>query len=191
MIDIHCLIHPGYIADFYDQLLLQIVEEPIHFHEIYNTKSIPEGRMAGYTSGVSDYVGFVDCDDLIVPGIFKKIIAEFEKGADIVSCNELLIDENGNVIAPGVTLKPGLYPQWIQDLFPKNMNHHIFCFRRELLDPDYVAKSMNAIGKYPGNMGDCPFYAVKDAESKKAVLLEEIGYLYRRHKKQVTAWLDG
>jgi len=191
MIDIHCLTYPGHNADWYAQLKAQLLAEPeVILHEVHNTDTIPNGRAYAYTLGEQPYVGYVDCDDLIKPGIFNTIQAAFDVGCEVVSCNEMLIDADGREIQPGVHLAPHLYSESIRALFLPNVNHHIFCFKRELLNPDYAAQSQHYIDQFPQSFGDCPYFAVKDITHRKAVLLPLIGYYYRRHKDQHTAWLN-
>lgn len=193
MIDIHCLIHPGYNQEYYSQIKRQIDQEPkVIFHEVWNEKSISEGRALAYTLGDCPYVGFVDSDDLIQPGIFQKILEEFENGAEVVTCNEMLLIEKEKMIMPGLLMRPDLYTDWLQNLFPHpNINHHIFCFRRELLNPDYVEDSLGKMGESIIQFGDYTYAAVSDVEKRKAVLIPEAGYYYRRHDNQVTAWIEG
>jgi len=190
-LDIHCLIHPEFNRIWYLNLVSQLINEPdIIFHQVWNEKSITEGRIIGYNQGNSPYIGFVDSDDLIEPGIFSKILLEFEKGADVVSCNEMLIDEYDKIIAPGLLLQPNIYSKWLQNLFSLGINHHIFCFKRELLDIDYIKNSAIEIAKYPQSLGDYTFSAVKDIANKKSVLINEVGYYYRRYRGQITGWLN-
>lgn len=196
MIDVHCLVHPKFNVHWYAAIHDQLkAEEAINrcYYEYLNVfNSIAEARLKCYQSGDNPFIGFVDSDDLIEPGIFTKILAEFEKGADVVTCNEMMINEQGEIIGPGVLLQPEIYPQWIQDLFPfKNINHHIFCFRRELLNPNYVKDSARKLAETGLNLGDYTYAAVKDIETRKAVLIPEVGYYYRRHKGQVTSWIEG
>ncbi len=192
MIDIHILIHPTANLQWLHEIVCQLdQEEGVNIFPIHNQLSIAEGRMEGYQLGSAPFVGFVDCDDLIEPGIFGKILAAFRDGAEVVSCNEQLMSEDGTRFTPGVLMMPSLYPPWVQSLFPyKDINHHIFCFRRELLNPDYVADSAMVLAETALALGDCTYAAVKDIGSRKAVLIPEVGYYYRRHKGQVTAWME-
>lgn len=190
MIDIHCLFYPGTFTqpriDWFKKLCEQIDKEPeVNFYPVYNSESIIRGRLKGYSLGTSPYVGFVDADDLIEPGIFKKILNEFEKGAEVVTCLENLIDGQGRVVMPGLMQSPENYPEFARKIFRyKDVNHHIFCFKRELLNPNYKNDSDMALKELHLTGDDEVFSAVKNLADRKCVLIQEVGYYYRLHENQ-------
>lgn len=192
MIDVHCLFHPGTFEkpniDWFAKLCAQISNEPeVNFYPVYNKERIIPGRLKGYSLGDSPYVGFVDSDDLIEPGIFRKIHKAFEEGGEVVSCLENLIDSSGKTIMPGLVQAPQYYPEAVKKIFKlKNVNHHILCFKRELLNPNYEHDSDTELKKLGLRIDDDVFSAIKDLKKRNCILIPEIGYYYRQHSKQHT-----
>lgn len=57
---------------------------------------LPAARNAGVMMASSDFVGFVDSDDLIAPDMYGRMYdAAVREGADIVNCNYVKIYNNG------------------------------------------------------------------------------------------------
>jgi len=117
MIDIHVLTHSGTRQDWLDQCLASLASEPCTVHVVEGfTGHIGRGRALGYTLGAHPYVGFVDPDDYVLPGVMSACLAGLEKHSAVVTKERVLYADGS------------MHPH------PKR-GHHIAVYRREVVTP--------------------------------------------------------
>ncbi|MCP3924918.1 MAG: hypothetical protein GY714_20255 [Desulfobacterales bacterium] len=178
MIDVHCLRHNDERV-FFPQLLKQLgKEECINLFVLKNDDNIGAGRVKGFLTGTSDYVSFVDYDDLIEPGIFKKINDVMDTGVPWCYTDEMLIDESGNILQPGWSSDPKLYTKYILGFVDigENMHcHHILTFRRELITSriKYIMKQLKELPEE---------YLKTELMQYERKHIETVGYYWRQHE---------
>jgi len=184
-IDIHCLLYKN--SPFFLPLEKQMKQEKVNFFTLPGSSNCGASRLKGFLSGTSPYVGYVDHDDLIQPGIFEKIRQILSQGYDWVYTDELLIDERDNPIKPGWSSNPELYPPEV--LAFVNVNeveycHHIIVFRRDLirLDMMFILPQLKELAES---------YLNKElGRSSNHFHLKEVGYFWRQHKDNWYRSLD-
>jgi hypothetical protein len=134
----------------------------------------------GFLTGTSPYVSFVDYDDLIQPGIFKKVVDILERGYDWVYTDQMLIDEFGNPLQPGWSSNPELYRPELLAFMKINDNdehcHHIVAFKRGLLRLDHLF-----IMSQLSELTECYLFRELGRHSN-FYHLKEIGYYWRQHE---------
>ena len=179
MIDVHCLVHRE-DTEFFPQLQAQMAEEKdANFHIIPNGTSIGVGRCKGFLTGKSEYVSYVDYDDLIVPGIFSKINDVMSTGIPWCFTDEVLVDKDGNFIQPGWSIAPEIYNPIILEFtrIAEGVHaHHILTFRRDLI-------SIKMIGIMEQLAELAEDYLRTELSKYNYVHIDEVGYLYRQHEK--------
>ncbi len=86
---------------------VKLAEEYLNEYNMKNYKVVHiskntgcgQGRTVGYKSVTTEYIKFLDSDDLIVETYVEKINAEIEQShADIIAYGHIVIDEHGNEI---------------------------------------------------------------------------------------------
>ncbi len=178
MIDVHCLRHNDEKV-FFPQLLSQLQrEESINLFVIDNGRNIGAGRVKGFSSGKSDYVSYVDYDDLIKPGIFRQINSVMKTGIPWCYTDEWLIDEDGGFIQPGWSVKPEIYSSNILEFVKIGEGeycHHILTFRRELLTRKliYIMKQLKELSEE---------YLRTELMQYMHKHINAVGYFWRQHK---------
>ncbi len=178
MIDVHCLRHNNEKV-FFPQLLKQMKkEECVKLFVLKNGSNIGAGRIKGFLAGKSDYVSYVDYDDLIKPGIFKKIDEVMSTGISWCYTDEWLIDDKGCLLQPGWSSNPELYNNRVLDFVKIGKNkhcHHILTFRRELLTHKIVCimKQLKELSEE---------YLRTELMQYKCKHIKTVGYYWRQHK---------
>ncbi len=116
MIDVHMLHLESENKDWELESIDRLNQEPnITIHHLpgifRNTK---QARINGYSIGTSEYVSFVDPDDLIEPGIFAKCQKVLDLNPHLIGVytRSSIIDENANIVKD--YMKP--YREW-RDLY--------------------------------------------------------------------------
>jgi hypothetical protein len=179
MIDVHCLIHK--YSPFFHKIHTQMSnEDNVNFHIINNTNLIGNGMCLGFSLGNSDYVSYVDYDDLIEPGIFKEIEDVMDQGYDWCYTDQKLIDENDNILQEGWSSCPELYNESILQ-FTRYNNidcfHHILTFKRKLITLD-IACMLKEMHELPETYLARELYR----KSKNYKHINKIGYYWRQHQ---------
>lgn len=116
MIDVHMLHLESENKDWAQECLTILEREPnITIHHLPGIfRNIKQARINGYSTGTSEYVSFVDPDDLIEPGIFAKCQKVLDMNPHLVGVytRSSIIDENANIVKD--YMKP--YREW-RDLY--------------------------------------------------------------------------
>lgn len=177
MIDVHCLVHKE--DDKYLPLLVKQMQEEdcVNFFLVENGPNIGFGRAGGFLRGNAPYVSYVDYDDLIVPGIFKKINEVMDDGFPWCYTDEMLIDEEGKEIQPGWSSHPELYSPYLLSFVSVGAHdhvHHILTFRRDILTPKMLY-IMDQLAELPEE------YLRSELEKYHYKHIEEVGYYWRQH----------
>lgn len=182
MIDVHIL----FIKDRDNPLLMEqtlesLKNEPVNiFIEEGILGRIGLARHNAFQKGTSKFVSYVDSDDLVIPGIFEKMLAVYEESAAGVYCNEDIIDYEGSFLCRGRNhSQEWNYKKLKLDIFHM---HHMVMYRRDL------------VTKYSKIMK--PFHT-RSEQALNLVLgskahfihLEETGYLWRQ-KRTIVPYPD-
>jgi hypothetical protein len=97
-------------------------------------RNIKQARINGYSTGTSEYVSFVDPDDLIEPDIFAKCQKVLDMNPHLVGVytRSSIIDENANIIKD--YMKP--YREWRDHYMFQNYFeiHQLVVIRRKYSD---------------------------------------------------------
>jgi hypothetical protein len=178
MIDVHVLTLPETNTIWFDELLESLRFEPIKLHIIDGIKgNLGLARTKGFQLGDCKYVSYVDHDDLVIPGIFRKVLDCLDNTAcSGVYTDEVLMNEFGKVFALGWSIdhRPFMSDKRLQicNIGGQYM-HHLIVLKRE-----YVEKCLPLQSK----MLPEPELLNKMLEFGPLVHLREIGYKWRIHK---------
>lgn len=83
-VDVHIITMPSESQEWLSDCLNSLWNEPVNLYFIDGVEGhIGEGRYAGFTQGTSDYISFVDPDDLVNTGAFKKCIDVLDANSNL------------------------------------------------------------------------------------------------------------
>lgn len=112
MIDIHVLTYSGTRQDWLDQCLASLATEPCTVHVVPGVDgNVGAGRAVGYTLGEHEFVGYVDSDDYVFPGVMRACLEGLKAHRGVVTMEQRLW---GSRIAAGLV-----------------GGHHLTVYRRE------------------------------------------------------------
>lgn len=75
MIDIHVLTHSGTKPEWLAQCLASLEGEPVTVHVVEGVEgSVGAGRAKGYALGTHEFVGYIDSDDYVLPGLYTVLL---------------------------------------------------------------------------------------------------------------------
>lgn len=175
MIDVHIL----FIKDrdcpiLMEEAIKSLDNEPVNiFIEEGILGKIGLARHNAFQKGTSKFVSYVDSDDLVIPGIFDKMLGVYEENAAGVYCNEDIINHDGSFLCRGRNhSQEWNYKKLKLDIFHM---HHMVMYRRDL------------VMKYSGVMKT---FQTRCEQALNLVLgskapfihLEETGYLWRQKR---------
>jgi hypothetical protein len=136
MIDVHILNLPNERQDWLQACLHSLEGHPVQVHLIEGIKNhVGQGRILGFSQGHSDWVSFVDDDDLVKPGAFASVlesIVQFPQ-ADAIFTREESIDQNGVLLHPAKSIPERFSVSHVYQFF--RWDHHLMVFRRSKLEP--------------------------------------------------------
>ncbi len=133
-IDVHVLKIPSTDNALWEQCQQSLRGEPINLHVVDGVIGhIGRARYNGYSKGESPYISCVDPDDIVIPGAFEACLEALENRPEAcgVFTDELIIDQFGKVIKPGIWSETNWNP--LLQLEPKYL-HHIFVMRRSFVE---------------------------------------------------------
>lgn len=132
MIDVHILTRPTDNKIWFDECLKSLENENINlFIEPGIEGNVGLARYNAFKKGNSEFVSYVDPDDMIVPGIFSKMLEKMTDECCGVFTNEITIHERNNKIIKKYrkldkwkrfSLRESVYP------------HHICLMKRNLIE---------------------------------------------------------
>lgn len=115
MIDIHVLTHSGTRSDWLAQCLGSLKAEPCTVHVVKGDEGrIGPGRARGFMCGGHPYVGFVDSDDFVLPGVMGVVTRAMKNSVAVVTDEHIM--EGGKIVG-------------------MNQRHHLFVGRRDRVTP--------------------------------------------------------
>ena len=161
MIDVHILTRPEQNNVWFAECLDSLKDEPVVLHILQGVKDhVGLGRIQGYSQGSCEWVSFVDPDDVVVPGIFNKVLeAIATHEGDAVFTQEMQVNADLEQLYPVRGCDP----------------HHLMVFRRSLLMP-----LLDVLKDFPIN-GD-RYLATEFIKKHRATPLYEVGYKWRIHE---------
>jgi Glycosyl transferase family 2 len=134
-VDVHVLLLPDTLQNWWDECRMSLRDEPITLHEVSGVKGhVGKARANGFRHGESPYVSFVDPDDLVIPGAFQACLDVLEQNPEACGAytDEMLISAEGKELNPGLWSGRPWNPLLM--LEPKYM-HHILVMRRKFVQP--------------------------------------------------------
>lgn len=134
-IDCHVLLQPDR-GRFSASCLGSLSGEPVNVHTMVGVRGhIGCGRMAGFALGGAPYVSFVDDDDAVIPGSFQACLTALESDPNAIGAfpDEIIIDEDGNTIGPGISTGSDWSINRQITLMP--FVHHGVVMRRDAVTP--------------------------------------------------------
>lgn len=91
MIDIHVLTYSGTRQDWLDQCLASLATEPCTVHVVPGVEgNVGAGRAVGYTLGEHEFVGYVDSDDYVFPGVMRACLDGLKAHRGVVTMERQL-----------------------------------------------------------------------------------------------------
>lgn len=112
MVDVHIITRPTDNQKWLCQCIDSLEDEPVTVHLVDGVQGdTAAGRMKGFSQGNHPYVSFVDPDDYVRPGIFKKLVNVLERLPEAVMAysDQVLVDEYSNEILPGWSADPSYF----------------------------------------------------------------------------------
>ncbi len=160
MIDVHVLTmrnHPPYGRRENLPYILDILsKEPVNIHlvDVDVIGNETEMRIKALKMGTSEWVGWVDPDDNIVPGAYQTLLNHKEHNPFVWS-NELVnsFNNDGDIVSTIVYKEP----------------HHMFITHRDILDYDAISKT-----KFGTVLAFRPLKHI-------GIHVNEIGYIWNRY----------
>lgn len=153
MIDIHVLTYSGTRNEWLDLCLESLAKEPCTVHVVRGVDGdICAGRRIGYALGSNEFVGYVDSDDYVLPGVIDLVLSGLERNVSVVT-RELAIRADGEM------------SKFVFD------GHHLFAARR-----DHVLPIVNA------DHGIKTAIDLYVSRRSKPVQLDCTGYVWRVHE---------
>jgi Glycosyl transferase family 2 len=100
MIDVHIVVKP--CERWIRQCLDSLKNEPVNIFFVPHVEGdTARARMEGFGKGCSDFVSFVDPDDVVVPGIFERCMKAMTRECSGVYTDEILIGKDGAYLMDG------------------------------------------------------------------------------------------
>jgi hypothetical protein len=91
MIDVHVLTFSGTRPDWLDQCVKSIEAEGMTPHVVAGVEgNVGAGREKAYRLGDSEFVGYVDSDDYLLPGVARACLQGLEKYRHVVTLERKL-----------------------------------------------------------------------------------------------------
>lgn len=177
MIDVHILKTKKDSDDLFEMCLKSLENEPINiFIENGIIGDLGKARDLAFSKGSSEYVSYVDPDDLVVPGIFEKCLDLMTDDCAGVYSNETLIDIDGKIIREGC------------------QHNQIWTYEKMKNDPRFVhgitILKRKLVEKYKSNIHGFVMHSdsllkilVSENGKNPFIHLNEVGYYWRQIKK--------
>ncbi len=143
MIDVHVLHTPTH-RRWHEECRASLQGAPIRVHAIDGSAPdfcLGTARAQGFSLGSSEFVSYVDDDDVVVPFAFEKCLRVLRGSPELagVYTDEILVDEIGGFVSPGVSIDPAPFVDWLPLLRvpgqPGQFMHHLVVFRRAAIEP--------------------------------------------------------
>jgi len=155
----------------------------------YNTGDITNGVLEVIADCDTEWLSFLDSDDICVEGIYEKLISQAIDGVDFVYCNEILHNIVTNKKDPGwssaddtrglLIKEPYLRCFW--DYTNNRLAHHRGIFRTSRCKkfwPDYVTPDLFIQGQLIEH--------VQKGRTNNVVHISDVGYIWRIHNSNTT-----
>ena len=171
-VDVHVLKVAAH-ARYHRECFASLLREPINLHLLDGSEGdIGQGRYEGFRQGEAEFVSYVDDDDYVKPGVFRKCVDLLDARPEAIGVvtNEERVWENGEVF---YTHRP-----IVMDGYVHANLHQLKVWRRELILP------------YTEFMLECPYRSEHImvmrtlADGHRYVHLDEVGYVWRNYPTQ-------
>ena len=182
-IEVHLLVEQGK-PDWYQKnlatLLAALDNEPVSVRILeHRPGNIRDARIEAYKAAQTEYVGYADPDDAIVPGVFQKLLDAIQPEHCGAFCKQYL----GSINSRGLT--PSEYPKaWSLEWHAKGASHTVmpaFIARREA----YLA-ACEHVDVIPAIWGQDRAIAMLASEYGDWLLVDTYGYVWRRTGENIS-----
>jgi hypothetical protein len=176
MIDVHVIHLPGENQEWWKLCEKSLEDHPITLHHVDGyVGDIVRGRFEGFSKGTSDYVSFVDPDDIIKPGVFQKCLEEITpEVCGVYTLSEVVVDDR--VVG---LMHP--YRKWNKELMLRSFTevHQIAVMHREMINK-ILYENKKLLENHSHNLSEILTYSLL-AKEKPWKALDFIGYQWRKH----------
>lgn len=130
MIDVHMLLMGNENAELLQKCLNSLSNEPITLHTCPGIKGdLQSARRNAIKKGTNDYIGWVDPDDEVVPGIYSELLKHVPEHQFVWAKEEIRsYAMNGNLLRS----------------YTRRTPHHIHIVHRDLIKPEYFDQNCRA-----------------------------------------------
>lgn len=157
MIDVHILTLPDECSILLKECMQSLRHDPIVLHVVPGVEGhLGKGRSKALRKGTNEWVGWVDPDDVAIPGSYEKMLA-VASDTSFVWMNELVWDVNPQ----------NMYTPTCQSV--RTIPHHMHIIHRDVID-------YTEIEEVTSN-----FYHPLHKLSLQGKHINEIGYIWRRY----------
>ena len=164
MIDVHMAISETANPRWLDLCLKSLRHEPIKLHIIEPVMGdFGEMRMRGISKGTHDFVGWVDPDDLIIPGSYQKLLNVIDQHS-FAWTNEQVWDTTRDLSR--------VFNMWTEE-----RPHHMHIIRRDSFDLKDIPELIGKEDKHKKWLYDM---------AKSGKHLEQIGYIWRNYSSSLS-----
>ncbi len=154
MIDVHVLLLGNENPDILNKCIGSLKGEPITLHQCQGIKgNLQAARKRAISKGTHDYIGWVDPDDEIIPGIYTKLLR--------YTYPFVWAKEEVRTFADEAMTK-------LQYTTYRTSPHHIHIIHRDLIKPEYFDESKRADVWTHGLVS-------------RGKYVDEVGYIWNRY----------
>jgi hypothetical protein len=142
LIDVHIIVSEN--EPWIEECLNSLESEPVNVWFVHRIEGdVRKAREEGFSKGSSEFVSFIDPDDVIVPGIFKQCLDVLHENPDAVGVytTDELVDVSGNHIAYGWAQYEKPFTDKGFPIELTNGIHHLRVFRRSAVEKCLPLKS--------------------------------------------------
>jgi len=148
---------------------------------------VSSARNLGLDMARGEYIAFVDSDDLIEPDYFETLLRDaVEQNADVVFCNMVDIDEQGNRLGENGSIRKKARIDSLEEVLHRivqNERRHYYMVCASLMKAERIKNTRFESFAF----GEDTYFMFKVLFSRPVVYLDDyVGYFYIRHASSAT-----